>query len=132
MRWRGPRCARPRRSRTGCPACCSPIRWRSAHGVSRPEEALFLSFRSSDEEGGPQQASPFLDDVRALFTDELWEDRGRRLLAEITWPPAEAPTPHELRRSQAAGEERPAPAPLGAPVDARVLALLAGRDRESA
>ena len=41
--------------------------------VSRPEEALFLSFRASDEEGGPQQASPFLDDVRALFTDELWD-----------------------------------------------------------
>ena len=77
--------------------------------VSRPEEALFLSFRSSDEEGGPQQPSPFLDDVRALFTEELWEGRGRRLLAEITWPPAEAPTPHELRRSQAAAEERPAP-----------------------
>ena len=89
--------------------------------VSRPEEALFLSFRSSDEEGGPQQPSPFLDDVRALFTDELWEERGRRLLAEITWPPAEAPTPHELRRSQAAGDERPPPAPLGAPADPAVL-----------
>ena len=78
--------------------------------VSRPEEALFLSFRSSDEEGGPQQPSPFLDDVRALFTDELWEGRGRRLLAEVTWPPAEAPTPHELRRAQAAGGEAPPPA----------------------
>jgi hypothetical protein len=65
--------------------------------VSRPEEVLFLSFRSSDEEGDPQAASPFVDDVRALFTDELWEQRGRRLLAEVTWPPAEAPTPHELR-----------------------------------
>ena len=80
--------------------------------VSRPEEALFLCFRSSDEEGGPQQPSPFLDDVRALFTDELWEGRGRRLLAEITWPPAEAPTPHELRRSQAAEGDAPDPAPL--------------------
>ncbi len=100
--------------------------------VSRPEEALFLSFRSSDEEGGPQQPSPFLDDVRALFTEELWEGRGRRLLAEITWPPAEAPTPHELRRSLAAAEERPAPAPLDAPHDPVVLATLAQRDRESA
>ena len=100
--------------------------------VSRPEEALFLSFRSSDEEGGPQQPSPFLDDVRALFTPELWEGRGRRLLAEVTWPPAEAPTPHELRRAQAALEERPAPAPLGAPGDPAVLAVLAARDRESA
>jgi hypothetical protein len=100
--------------------------------VSRPEEALFLSFRSSDEEGGPQQASPFLDDVRALFTDELWEDRGRRLLAEITWPPAEAPTPHELRRSQAATGDAPDPAPLAAPQDPAVLRSLASRDRESA
>jgi ATP-dependent helicase/DNAse subunit B len=100
--------------------------------VSRPEEALFLSFRSSDEEGGPQQPSPFLDDVRALFTEELWTQRGRRLLAEVTWPPAEAPTPHELRRSQALANERPAPPPLGAPADPRVLALLKSRDRESA
>jgi hypothetical protein len=100
--------------------------------VSRPEEALFLSFRSSDEEGGPQQASPFLDDVRALFTDELWNDRGRRLLAEITWPPAEAPTPHELRRSQAATGDAPDPKPLDAPHDPAVLQTLASRDRESA
>lgn len=100
--------------------------------VSRPEEALFLSFRTSDEEGGPQQPSPFLDDVRALFTDELWEGRGRRLLAEVTWPPAEAPTPHELRRAQAARAEGEAPEPLAAPASPQVLQLLANRDRESA
>ena len=96
--------------------------------VSRPEEALFLSFRSSDEEGAPQQPSPFLDDVRALFTDELWTQRGRRLLAEVTWTPAEAPTPHELRRAYAAVEEQPAPAPLAAPADA-TRARAAGRPR---
>ena len=100
--------------------------------VSRPEEALFLSFRSSDEEGGPEQPSPFLDDVRALFTDELWSDRGRRLLAEVTWPPAEAPTPHELRRAQASREEEADPPPLAAPADPAVLRLLAARDHESA
>lgn len=100
--------------------------------VSRPEEALFLSFRTSDEEGGPQQPSPFLDDVRALFTDELWTGRGRRLLAEVTWPPAEAPTPHELRRAQAARAEGEAPPPLQAPTSPQVHALLATRDRESA
>ena len=44
--------------------------------VSRPQEVLFLSWRSSDEEGEPLVASPFLDDVMALFTDELWEQRG--------------------------------------------------------
>ena len=111
-----------RRSRVRPGSCCRATRTRSSRErslfyacVSRPEEALFLSFRSSDEEGGPQQPSPFLDDVRALFTDELWTQRGRRLLAEVTWPPAEAPTPHELRRSQAAADEQPAPPSLGAP-----------------
>ena len=78
--------------------------------VSRPEEVLFLSFRSSDEEGDPVQPSAFIDDVRALFTDELWERRGRRLLAEVTWPPGSAPTPHELRRARAAAEEQGAAA----------------------
>jgi hypothetical protein len=100
--------------------------------VSRPEQALFLAFRTSDEEGGPLQPSPFVDDVRALFTDELWTGRGRRMLAEVTWPPAEAPTPHELRRAQAFVEERPDPAPMAAPVVPAVLAALAARHRESA
>src|SRR3954469_8886700 len=100
--------------------------------VSRPEEALFLCFRTSDEEGGPLQESPFVDDVRALFTEELWKDRGRRLLAEVTWPPGEAPTPHELRRAQAFVEQRPDPAPRAAPSPPPVLAALASRDRESA
>jgi RecB family exonuclease len=93
---------------------------------------LFLSFRASDEEGEPVQPSPFVDDVRALFTDELWERRGRRLLAEVTWPPREAPTPHELRRAQAAAEERGDPPPLGAPETAPVLAALAARQTEAA
>jgi RecB family exonuclease len=100
--------------------------------VSRPEEVLFLSFRSSDEEGDPLQPSAFVDDVRALFTDELWRRRGRRLLAEVTWPPGAAPTPHELSRARAAAEAHPEPAPLGAPQTAPVLALLAARETEAA
>ena len=100
--------------------------------VSRPEEVLFLSWRSSDEEGDPLQASPFLDDVRALFTEELWEGRGRRLLAEVTWAPREAPTPLELQRALAAAESRPEPGPLQAPRSAPVLAALAERGAEPA
>ena len=100
--------------------------------VSRPEEVLFLSFRSSDEDGDPVQASPFVADVRALFTDELWRERGTRLLAEVTWPPATAPTPHELRRAQAAAERAPEPAGLGAPGSEAVLAALAERGPEAA
>ena len=100
--------------------------------VSRPQEVLFLSWRSSDEEGEPLVASPFLDDVRALFTDELWEQRGRRLLAEVTWSPREAPTPRELQRAQAQARNEPDPPPLPAPVSAPVLARLAERRTEGA
>ena len=87
--------------------------------VSRPEDVLFLSWRSSDEEGEPLAPSAFLDDVRALFTDELWEQRGTRLLADVTWAPNDAPTPHELRRAYAAARTEPDPDPLGAPAHRR-------------
>ena len=100
--------------------------------VSRPEDVLFLSWRSSDEEGNPLAASAFLDDVRALFTDELWQERGLRLLADVTWAPRDAPTPHELRRAYAASGSAPEPAPLGAPASAAVLELLAARETEPA
>jgi RecB family exonuclease len=100
--------------------------------VSRPQEALVLAFRSCDEEGEPLVASPFLDDVRALFGPELWDERRRRLLAQVTWPPAEAPTPHELRRARAAAVRRPDPPPLGAPVTDAVRERLAAIEREPA
>ena len=100
--------------------------------VSRPEDVLFLSWRSSDEEGDPLAPSAFLDDVRVLFTDDLWTERGTRLLADVTWAPRDAPTPHELRRAYAAAAEHPDPAPLGAPASDAVLGLLAARDTEPA
>jgi len=100
--------------------------------VSRPEEVLFLSFCSSDEEGDPLVASPFVDDVRDLFTGALWEQRGRRLLAHVTWPPSEAPTPHELRRARAALQALPDPPALGPPESEAVRALLLAHEREPA
>ncbi len=100
--------------------------------VSRPEDTLFLSWRSSDEEGEPLAASAFLDDVRALFTDELWEQRGTRLLADVTWAPKDAPTPHELRRAYAAAATAPEPEPLAAPATDAVRGLLAARRTEPA
>jgi ATP-dependent helicase/DNAse subunit B len=101
---------------------------------SRASEVVFLSFRSSDEEGEPQLRSPFVDDVRDLFADELWSARGRRLLAEVTWPPASAPTSLELRRAQAAGAGAGAaePAPLARPASDAVVALLRARPAEAA
>ena len=100
--------------------------------VSRPEDVLFLSWRSSDEEGDPLAPSAFLDDVRALFSDDLWEERGTRLLADVTWRPREAPTPHELRRAYAAATSTSDPPPLGAPASTAVLGLLAARETEPA
>jgi RecB family exonuclease len=97
--------------------------------VSRAEEVLFLSFRASDEEGEPEPRSPFVDDVADLFTEDLWAGRGRRLLAEVTWPPAQAPTPLELRRAQAAASPvRTEAGPLPPPGPD----LFAEHDRESA
>ena len=101
--------------------------------ASRPEEVLFLSWCSSDEEGNPIQASPFIEDVRGLFDEDLWRQRGRRLLADVTWPPALAPTPLELRRAVAAAAPGEEPsAALAPPRSAAVLAGLARRERESA
>ena len=100
--------------------------------VSRPEDVLFLSWRSSDEEGDPLAASAFLDDVRAVFSDDLWEERGTRLLADVTWAPRDAPTPHELRRAYAAAADAPDPPPLGPPATEVVLGLLADRATEPA
>ncbi len=101
--------------------------------VSRPEQVLLLSWRSSDEEGNPAAASPFLEDVRACFTDTLWERRGRRLLADVTWTPKDAPTPRELRRALiVARAPVDDPPPLSAPATPAVLEHLAARDREPA
>ena len=99
---------------------------------SRPQEHLGLSWCSSTEEGDPLQPSSFLADVRALFDEELWHDRRRRLLAEVTWPVADAPTDRELRRALAARERAPDPSPLAAPVTAQVRERLAAREHESA
>ena len=60
--------------------------------------------------------------MRALFTDELWEERGTRLLADVTWAPRDAPTPHELRRAYAAAAAAPEPAPLARPPPRRCCA----------
>jgi ATP-dependent helicase/DNAse subunit B len=99
---------------------------------SRPEELLALSWRSSSEEGDPLQASPFVEDVRLLFDSSLWEARRRRLLAEVTWAPDDAPTPLERRRALAAARREPEPSALAPPASEAVLAALAARDHESA
>ncbi len=70
--------------------------------LSRATERIYLSYRSSDEEGNVALPSPFIADVAELFVDDWPQRRRRRLLADVVWEPTEAPTDRELARSLAA------------------------------
>ncbi len=70
--------------------------------VSRATEQVVLSYCSSDEEGNVALPSPFVADVAELLAPGWSERRRRRLLADVVWPPEEAPTERELARSRAA------------------------------
>jgi ATP-dependent helicase/DNAse subunit B len=97
--------------------------------ASRAERTLFLSSRFSDEEGNPQPASFFLEDVRDLFTP--MEVR-RRTLSDIVWDPGEAPTEVEFERAAAARGARVAPpAPDGLSAD-ELLEYLGAQEAFSA
>jgi ATP-dependent helicase/nuclease subunit B len=74
--------------------------------ASRAERLLALSSRYSGEEGDPQAASFFVEDVCDLF-EEL--PLRRRSLSEVTWPPDRAPTYAEYERSVALAGPRVAP-----------------------
>jgi RecB family exonuclease len=76
--------------------------------VSRGSERLVLSWRSSDEEGNIELASPFIADVAELLAPEWFERRRRRLLADVVFDLSEAPTERERARAAAAtGGRRP-------------------------
>lgn len=70
--------------------------------LSRATERVLLSYRSSDEEGNLLLRSPFVDDVAECLDPGWSERRRRRLLADVVWSVAEAPTDRERARSQAA------------------------------
>ena len=84
--------------------------------VSRATERVVLSYRSSDEEGNLALPSPFLADVAELLAEDWPERRRRRLLADVVWPAAAAPTERELARSRAAAAAPASgevPSPIG-------------------
>ena len=76
--------------------------------VSRASERLVLSYRSSDEEGNVTLASPFVADVAELLDQSFLAKRRRRLLADVVWPEAQAPTARERARARAAALGRSA------------------------
>jgi ATP-dependent helicase/DNAse subunit B len=88
--------------------------------LAQPTERLYLSYRTSDEAGGAEPRSPFVDEVRRLLDppppegDEedpvevrLTRSRG---LGEVLFSPSEAPSEPELARSLAASSVAPAEA----------------------
>jgi ATP-dependent helicase/DNAse subunit B len=70
--------------------------------VSRATERVLLSYRSADEEGSLELASPFIADVADVLDEEWGGRRRRRLLSDLVWAPDEAPTDRERARSRAA------------------------------
>ncbi len=70
--------------------------------VSRATEQVVLSYRSSDEEGNIEVPSPLLADVGEVLVEDWAQRRRKRLLADVVWDPAAAPTSRELARSEAA------------------------------
>ncbi len=86
--------------------------------VSRATERVVLSYRSSDEEGNIALPSPFIADVAALFVEPWPGRRARRLLSDVVWSEALAPTTRELERTLAA---RAAPAEGEQPEPDRTL-----------
>jgi RecB family exonuclease len=69
---------------------------------TRPSRRLYLVREAATDEGSPRQASPFWDEVRALF-DPAEVDRWtrRRPLAALTWRLEEASTERERLRALA-------------------------------
>ena len=127
-----------RRARLGIPALARQDPGREErylfHAcVSRPTERLWLSWRSSDEEGRPATRSPFVDDVLDLLgpAPEQAEESLKRVhgLDRVVFAPTEAPGP--ARAGALPGRLRPrrgtrvCPAPSRTPT---VLADLGRRD----
>jgi RecB family exonuclease len=100
--------------------------------VARPTERLWLSWRSSDEEGRPTTRSPFVDDVLDLLAPDPEEARERltrvRGLDRVAFDPADAPSGRALARALAAIGPRRDPLLPGPLAVAHVLAALAERN----
>jgi ATP-dependent helicase/DNAse subunit B len=84
--------------------------------VSRPDELLVLSWHAADDDGVAEPRSLFVDDVIDLFDEGLLQQRARRPLGAVGWPPSEklaaepdgpVPAPDEpLRRPKPLGPLR--------------------------
>jgi ATP-dependent helicase/DNAse subunit B len=95
--------------------------------VSRPEELLFLSWHTADDDGTAVSPSLFVDDVCDLFDPGLRDSRARRPLGAVSWAGPGAPTAAAAAREQALRAPRP-PAPAIAGLGAAGRAAVVGDD----
>jgi ATP-dependent helicase/DNAse subunit B len=86
--------------------------------LALPRRRLFLSYRDSDENGGAEAPSPFIEDVRQMLEPSAGESHGRGL-AEVVHRVTDAPSETELARAIAAS---------GANADAERLLAVAGAE----
>jgi ATP-dependent helicase/DNAse subunit B len=69
---------------------------------TRATRRLYLVREAATDDGAPREASPFWDEVRALFDeDEVERATVRRSLSALTWPVESAPTDRERLRALA-------------------------------
>ena len=69
---------------------------------TRPTRRLYLVREASTDEGSPKEASPFWDEVTALFQpDDVERWTRRRALSHLTWQIDDAPTERERLRALA-------------------------------
>jgi ATP-dependent helicase/DNAse subunit B len=75
---------------------------------SRPRRRLYLVREAATDEGAPREASPFWEEVQALFpADEVARATKRRALSDLTWDLEHAPTERERLRAVAQLAARP-------------------------
>ena len=94
---------RLRRTRLARPDAVSRDRYLFYTACTRATERLYLVREAATDDGSPRQASPFWDEVQALFEpDEVRRATRRRALSALTWPLEQAPTERERLRALAA------------------------------
>ena len=69
---------------------------------TRPTERLYLVREAASDEGSPNEASPFWEEVAGLFpADQVARSTTRRPLSSLTWRLESAPTERERLRALA-------------------------------
>ena len=92
-----------RRARLVRPDPVSRDRYLVYTACTRATRRLVLVREAATDEGSPREASPFWEDIRAVFDpEEVARATVRRPLSRLTWPIERAPTERERLRALAA------------------------------